>query len=209
LQGLVWLDEHGCSDPTTAGADLPERLLGGVLLDLGLLSRGLPAPGYWQLPLALLQQLGGATSGSGPLRWPAWVPHSVAGRRRRLRRYQEAQRRLQQRLQPYQRKKKPSPKDRDTMKRLKVSLTDPEAALGFDKVGTYRPLSNVPLVQATDAPLTLAWDVLARNNDDGLLKPMMDKTQEQLGRPLLEVLVDGAFVSVGEVAWCERAGITV
>ena len=76
------------------------------------------------------------------------------------------------------------------MKRMKVSLTDPEAALGWDKVGTYRPLYNVPLVQATDAPLTLAWDVLARNNDDGLLRPMMEKTKEQLGRHLREVLVE-------------------
>ena len=91
----------------------------------------------------------------------------------------------------------------------KVSLTDPEAALGWDKVGTFRPLYNVLLVQATDAPLTLAFDVLARNNDDGLLAPMMAKTKEQLGRHVEEALVDGAFVSVGDVAWCEQQGIRV
>src|SRR5437763_1978830 len=92
---------------------------------------------------------------------------------------------------------------------MKVSVTDPEAALGLDKAGTLRPLYNVPLVQATDAPLTLAWDVLARNHDDGLLKPMMEKTEQQRGRPLEEVLVDGAFVSVGEAVWCEEQGIVV
>ncbi len=38
-----------------------------------------------------------------------------------------------------------SKKDRETLSRLRVSLTDPEAALGWDKVGTYRPLYNVLL----------------------------------------------------------------
>jgi hypothetical protein len=140
---------------------------------------------------------------------PAWVPPSIAGRKRVLRRYEQAQQRLAEKLRPYQQKEKLSKKDQEAVKRLKVSVTDPEAALGWDKAGTFRPLYNVPLVQATDAPLTLAFDVLARNNDDGLLRPMMEKTKEQVGRHLEEVLVDGAFVSVGDVVWCVKEGITV
>jgi hypothetical protein len=116
---------------------------------------------------------------------------------------------LEGKRQPYQHKKKLSKKDQQALQRLQVSLTDGEAALGWDKLGTFRPLYNVLLVQATDAPLTLAWDVLSRNNDDGLLQPMMVKTQEHLGRHLDAVLVDGAFVSVGDVVWCEERHITV
>jgi transposase len=210
---LVWLDDdHGQTDLAKLGEQLGELLLILTMLWLELLKLGVETSGLMALlrNLLALQQL---LSPAGRLSWqprpPAWVPHSVAGRKRVLKRYADAQQRLAQRLQPYQRKKKLSKKDLETMKRLKVSLTDPEAALGWDKVGTYRPMYNVPLVQATDAPLTLAWDVLSRNNDDGLLKPMMEKTKEQLGHHLDEVLADGAFVSVGEVVWCEKEGITV
>jgi transposase len=212
LRWLVWLDASGHADLATRLQDLPELVLTAAVLWLELPSLGVAASGLEQTLqhlLAALELLSPEGDRPSSPRLPAWVPTSVAGRRRVLRRYEDARGRLTQRLQPYQRKKKLSKKDRETMKRLKVSLTDPEAALGWDKAGTYRPLDNVPLVQATDAPLTLAWDVLARNNDDGLLKPMMEKTHQQVGRHLREVLVDGAFVSVGEAVWCEREGITV
>jgi transposase len=220
LRLLVWLDGG------PAGGDLGGRLEG--LPDLALAGLGLWAalaglvvaavlpPAALAEPsaallglLALVELLHPDPAGPWRPRLPAWVPASAAGRRRVLARHEDAGRRLQRRLEPYRRKKKLSKKDQQAVRRLKVSLTDPEAALGWDKVGTYRPLYNLPLVQATDAPLTLAWDVLPRNNDDGLLKPMMDKAREQLGHHLAEVLVDGGFVTVGEVAWCEREGVTV
>jgi transposase len=211
LRLLVWLDgSPGPADLADRLGLLPQLALTALALTLTLLHVGVqaPSPAASLLPLLALLELLALTPAGQP-RPPAWVPHSAAGRRRVLGRYEDARRRLARRLEPYQRKQKPSQKDLKTMKRLKVSLTDPEAALGFDKLGTYRPLYNVPLVQATDAPLTLAWEVLARNNDDGLLKPMMERTQHQVGRPLQEVLIDGGFVSVGEVAWCEQERITV
>jgi transposase len=212
LRLLVWLDECGQTDLATRLEDLGELLLVSAVLWLGLLEMGVAVAGLLQTlrnVLTLLELLSPQEGLPWPTRLPAWVPQSVAGRQRVLRRYEYAQQRLAQRLAPYQHKKKLSKKDQQTLKRLKVSLTDPEAALGWDKTGTYRPLYNVPLVQATDAPLTLAWDVLARNNDDGLLKPMLEKTKEQVGHHLEAVLVDGAFVTVGEVVWCEQEGITV
>ncbi len=146
---------------------------------------------------------------SEPARLPAWLPASVAGRARVLKRCEQARERLEQRLLPYRNKKKLSKKDCATVKRLKVSLTDPDAALGWDKVGTFRPLYNVMLVQATDAPLTLAWDVLGCSGDRGQLRPMMEKTKEQLGSYPKEAIIDGGFLSVGDVAWCEKEGIVV
>ena len=191
LRLAVWVDQsRDGGDP----AALPDDVLAWVVLSLLI--------GLWLLRWGIQALLRG--------RPPAWLPQSVAGRRRVLGRYEQAQERLTRRLQPYRDKKRPlSKKEKQAVKRMKVSLTDPEAVLGWDKVGTYRPLYNVPLVQATDAPLTLAWDVLARNNDDGLLRPMMEKTREQLGRHLPEVLVDGAFLTVGDTLWCEKEGIVV
>jgi transposase len=144
-----------------------------------------------------------------PSHVPAWVPASVAGRKRLLKRYVQSRERLAQRLQPYQQKKKLSKKDQQAVQRLKVSLTDPEAALGWDKMGTYRPLYNLVLVQATDAPLTLAWDVLGCNNDQGLMQTMMEKTKKQVGRYLKELLVDGGFLNVSDVVWCEKEKIVI
>ena len=213
LRLLVWLDgDPAPADLSTRLESLPELVLTSALLWLGWLNEGVAVPQELDRLLGLLALLE-LLHPQGRILWqpqlPAWVPHSVVGRQRVLKRYEQAQQRLAEKLRPYQQKKKLSKKDQQAVKRLKVSLTDPEAALGWDKAGTFRPLYNVPLVQATDASLTLAWDVLARNNDDGLLKPMMEKTKGQLGRHLEEVLVDGAFVSVGETVWCEEQGIVV
>jgi len=211
LQLLVWLEDD-TGDLGRRLQELPELVLAVWLLWLELLHAGLEAASRLETLLGLLALLE-LLSPDERLPWqprlPAWVPTTPAGRRRVLQRYEVARQRLTQRLQPYRDKKKLSKKDQQALQRLKVSLTDPEAALGWDKTGTFRPLYNVPLVQATDAPLTLGWDVLARNNDDGLLKPLMEKTKEQVGHPLQGVLVDGAFVSVADVVWCEQEGIVV
>jgi hypothetical protein len=102
-----------------------------------------------------------------------------------------------------------SKKALDAIQRAKISPTDPEAALGYDKVGTYRPLYNLQQVKATDAPLVLAWELFSRNNDDGLLQPMMEKTEQQLGRHLEEVLVDGSYTSICGLLYCENHHIRV
>ena len=144
-----------------------------------------------------------------PTHLPAWVPATEVGRKRVLKRYIQAQERLAERLLPYQQKKKLSKKDKEAVKKLKTSLTDPEAALGWDKVGTYRPVYNLLLVQATDAPLTLAWEVLGRNNDQGQIQAMMEKTKKQVNHYLKELLVDGGFLNVSDVVWCEKEQIVI
>jgi transposase len=144
-----------------------------------------------------------------PTRLPAWMPATASGRKRVLKRYEQAQDRLTQRLVSYQQKKKLSKKDLETVKRLRTSLSDPEAALGWDKMGTYRPLYNLLLVQATDAPLTLAWEVLGCNNDQGQIQAMMEKTNKQVGHYLKELLIDGGFLNVSDAVWCEKNQITI
>ena len=132
----------------------------------------------------------------------------MIGRKRLLKRLHKAQQRQHERIAPLLGKKRLSKKDEKAL-RVKINPSDPEAALGFDKVGTYRPFCNLQLVKATDANLVLAWELFSRNNDDGLLRPMMEQTHKQLGHHLDEVLADGAFVSIVGVVDCEKQSITV
>jgi transposase len=210
LQLLVWFDHNKLKcDLTTFLDDFAAWLLHSV--------EGRPLPP--ETPNApavdalenLLHLLGPVLDGKVvlPARMPAWAPASVAGRQRVLERYVKAQERLAQRMEPYQQKKKLAKKDKETIKRMKVSVTDPEAALGWDKMGTYRPLYNLLLVQATDLPLTLAWDVLGCNNDQGLIETMMEQTKERVGHYLKELLVDGGFLNVSDVVWCEKEKIVI
>lgn len=76
-------------------------------------------------------------------------------------------------------------------------------------MGTYRPLYNLLLVQATDAPLTLAWEVLGCNNDQGQIQALMEKTKKQVNHYLKELLIDGGFLNVSDVVWCEKQQITI
>jgi transposase len=213
LHLLVELEgPQGSGDLTVRLQELPQLVLTAGLLWRALLDGGLPAESLlrsWLGLLALLALLCPQEGAALPLRLPAWVPASPAGRRRLLRRYQDAQRRLADQRRPYQQKKKLSKKDQAALQRLKVSLSDPEAALGRDKQGTYRPLYNLPLVQATDAPLTLAFDVVSRCSDQGLLRPLLEQTHRQLGHPLEEVLVDDGFVNLADLQWCEQAQVQV
>jgi hypothetical protein len=221
LRLLVWLEEghdHDKSYLSSQLQKLPELISTATWLWLQLPLTSLASLQLLDTLLNLLALLellhpqaisSTLQQGLWQPRLPAWVPATPAGRQRVLRRYEDAQKRLAQKMRPFQHKKKLSKKDQQSLKYMKASLTDGEAVLGWDKLGTYRPLYNVLLVQATDAPLTLAWDVQARNNDDGMLRPMMQKTKEQVGQHLQSVLVDGAFISVVDVQYCEGQGIKV
>jgi transposase len=210
LRLLVWCDRHQLTcDLATFLDDFAAWLL--LSVEGRALPSGTPAsPGDAALE-TLVALLDPVLQGQVvlPGRLPTWVPVSVAGRQRVLERYVKAQERLTQRLEPYQQKKRLTRKDKEAIKRMKVSPTDPEAALGWDKLGTYRTLYNLVLVQATDLPLTLAWDVLSCNNDQGLMETMMEETRKRVGHHLKELLVDGGFLNVTDVVWCEAAGIAI
>ena len=211
LRLLVWL-EQGHDQP------LPQRLEQvPQLLEMALALLLQPElVGVWDYPqqclnnlVSLLQLLPGDGTANNPVRIPTWVPKTARGRQNRLQAYLKAQKCLEKRLAPLRQKAKLSKKEQRTLKLAKISVTDPEAALGRDKMGTYRPLYNVLLVQATDAPLTLSFEVLSRNNDDGLLRPMLEWTRQSQNLPLREILVDGAFLCVLDVLWCEQQDILV
>ena len=89
---------------------------------------------------------------------------------------------------------------RKKRERIVVSASDPEAALGRDKEGVYRPLYNVRIVDDLDSPLILAYEVFAQANDAGLLGPMRARLRAALGRPLRTLLADSAYAGGADLA---------
>jgi transposase len=142
--------------------------------------------------------------------WPRWLARSARGRRQQYERCREAQERLrQQQAAHVGRQPRVAKAKRRAAQRLKVSLTDADAVLGKDKQGVYRPLLNLQLLRATDAPLTLAWEVVARHNDRGQLRPMVQRLEQLVGRRPRQVLADGIYATLADLQWCEGQGVEV
>jgi hypothetical protein len=210
LRVLIWFDDNHRSCHLATLLEDVAAWLRHTTGDPPVSPDGVSSPGadaLAQLVHVLEPVLDGLTS--LPTHVPAWMPATATGRKRVLKRYEQARDRLTQRLRPYQQKTKWSKKDKEAVNRLRTSGTDPDAALGRDKMGTYRPLYDLLLVQATDAPLTLAWEVLGCNNDQGQIQAMMEKTKKQVNHHLKELLIDGGFLNVSDVVWCENNHITI
>jgi len=142
--------------------------------------------------------------------WPRWLARSRRGRRQQQERYQAALQRLQQQQAGHAaRQGRVAKAKRRPAERLKVSVTDADAVLGRDKLGVYRPLLNLQLVRATDAPLTLAWEVVARHNDRGQLKPMVQRSERLVGHRPEQLLADGIYATLSDLHWCEEQGVEV
>lgn len=153
----------------------------------------------------LLGLLLGLLLGIGSQTTPAWMAQTPAGRRLQLQRYDLASERLTTQQQGHAKRQARRAKlRRQLASELKICVSDPEAALGLDKEKVFRPLYNVQLAQATDAPLTLAFEVLASCTDQGQLLPMVQRTEETTGRHLEEALVDEGYINLIHLKECEQ-----
>jgi transposase len=136
---------------------------------------------------------------------PAWMARTAAGRLRQLQRHDLAAQRLAAaQLQHPKQQARRAKARRQSADALKVCVSDPEAALGLDKEKVFRPLYNLQLAQATDAPLTLAFEVLASGTDQGQLLPMVQRTEALTGQHLDEALVDEGYVNLIHLQQCEQ-----
>jgi transposase len=135
---------------------------------------------------------------------PAWMAPTPAGRRRQRRRLQQAQVHLAQR-QAQNRARKKS-KQRPTEK-IRVSPSDPEAALGLDKEDVFRPLYNVQLVDDLDSPFVLGYEVLDQPNDAGAVGPLLARVNQLVGHPLHVLLADTAYTGGPDLAAAAAGGV--
>jgi hypothetical protein len=125
--------------------------------------------------------------GPGPQRRPVRPGRTPAGRRRQQRRWLRAQQQLHRRQARNQGKRAGK---RTDPARMVISPTDPEAAVGRDKRGVFRPLYNAQLVADLDSDLILGYEAFAQPNDNGLLPVMLRRAAQLLGHELGLALVD-------------------
>jgi len=142
--------------------------------------------------------------GRTPPALPYWLAKTPETRRWQREQYQVAQTRLAERLADNQ--KRP-PSQRQEEKNIRISVSDPDAALGKDKHKVFRPLYNVQYVRDVDSPFILAYDTFARGSDTGTLMPMLARTQQLTGRTPQQVLVDSGYVTALDLADAQQVGV--
>jgi transposase len=141
-----------------------------------------------------------------PAERPRWLAPTVAGRRQQSRRYRQAQGTMERRQRRNGQKRASK---RTAAAKLRVSVGDPEAAVGRDKEKVYRPLYNVQLLADLDSPLLLAYGVFAQPNDAGLVGGLLRQAQEG-GGPAVTVLVgDAGYAGGPDLAVVAALGATV
>jgi transposase len=136
-------------------------------------------------------------AGSAPAVRPYWMARTAVTRRRQQQQYRRAQDRLDERLADNRRR---MPCQRQQDKDVRISVTDPEAALGKDKFKVFRPLYNVQYMRDLDSPFIVGYDTFARSSDAGTLVPLLGRTEQLLGRSPEEVLVDSSYVTALDLA---------
>jgi transposase len=158
--------------------------------------------------LAPLPPVGGAAAVPPP--WPkdppGWMATTPTGRQQQRQRLQQAQADLAARLQRNQ--AKPADK-RAPPDKLVISVSDPEAALGRDKQGVFRPLYNVQLIDDLDSPFILSYGVFAQTNDAGLWPALLQRHLISVGQRLRQLLADSAYAGGPDLAAADAARVTV
>jgi len=137
---------------------------------------------------------------------PGWLAKTEAGLREQKERYEHADDVMKQRQEANA--QRPSSK-RKAADKVLVSATDPDAALARDKEGVFRPLYTVQVLRDLDSPLIFAYEVMAQNNDNNVLQPMIERMTDNVGVKPKEVLVDSGYVSMRHLEFCSQAGITL
>jgi hypothetical protein len=124
---------------------------------------------------------------------PKWVPPTASGRLDLADRMVAAAEVLAERIT--KNAAKPSGKRKDPDK-IQVSLTDPIAPLGRDKLKVFRPLYTIQYLVDPVSHLVVSYCCEAMTGDAGMLAPMIDKTQAITGGRLKSVLADGGYCSI-------------
>lgn len=135
---------------------------------------------------------------------PKWVPPTASGRQELAKRMQQASEVLAERVE--KNAAKPSGKRKDPDK-IQVSLSDPPAPLGRDKLKVFRPLYTQQYVVAPISYLIMSYCCEAAATDAGTLAPMIDQTQKSVHGGLKTMMADAAYCSIVDLQECQRRNI--
>lgn len=133
-----------------------------------------------------------------------WMPTTPRGRKELAERMQQAATILKQRLVQNARKPKGKRKDPN---HVFVSLTDPQAAMGRDKLKVFRPLYTIQFMVDPKSLLVLGYLCRPEATDAGTLTPLIDQVQQTVGGTLKRVLADSAYCTMVDVIDCDRRRI--
>ena len=145
-----------------------------------------------------------------PARLPYWMATTSRGRGRQLHRFRQAQEHLGALLAHHaQHETRKAKRKRRRPEQVRICPSEPTAALGRDKLKTFRPLYNMQLASDLDTPLILDYGVHATTTDAGLFIPTVQALTQTLGQPPQRVLVDGIYATAANLAYCEEHGVTM
>ena len=157
--------------------------------------------------LELLQQAVSADALGQPVESPpGWMAKHSPTRENQLARYRRAQTRMNQ-LQAENANRTSS--KRKKPEKVVVSVSEPDAVPGRDKLKTFRPLYNVQLMHDLDSAFITAYELFAQQNDPGTVGPMLDRSIELTGKKPGIALADSAYAGGPDLALCEQAGVTL
>lgn len=91
----------------------------------------------------------------------------------------------------------------------RVSTTDPEARVMRMGDNGFRPAFNGQLTTDVDSGLVCGVAVTNRGTDHGELVPLVRRLERSFGVPPDEILVDGGFVVLDDIAALEASGTAV
>jgi hypothetical protein len=151
-----------------------------------------------------VEQLNAIIEGKFDEEVPKWVPASDSGKRDLAERMKQASEVLAERIE--KNASKPCDKRRDPDK-IQVSLSDPQAPLGRDKLKVFRPLYTVQYVVSPHSYFIMSYCCEPSATDAGTLAPMIDKTQAAVGGRLQTMMADAAYCSIVDLQECQQRGI--
>ena len=137
---------------------------------------------------------------------PSWMARTARTRRRQQQQYRRAHAQLTERLAENRQR---LPSARQEEKHVRISATDPDAALGKDKFKVFRPLYNVQYVRDLDSPFLVGYDTFAHSSDAGTLVPMVQRARQLLGQSPEDLLVDSSYVTALDLADAREHGVSL
>jgi transposase len=91
-------------------------------------------------------------------------------------------------------------------KEARVSTTDPQATVMKMADGGFRPAYNVEYGTTCDGQVVVGVDVVTVGSDQGQMPPMLDQIEDRFERRPKQVLVDGGFANLEDIAEVQSGG---
>ena len=151
-----------------------------------------------------IEQLNAIVQGQFDDEVPKWVPETDSGKQDLGERMDQALEVLTERIE--KNATKPCDKRKDPNK-IQVSLSDPQAPLGRDKLKVFRPLYTLQFVVALGSYLIMSYCCEPAATDAGTLAPMIDKTKEAVDGRLKTIMADAAYCSIVDLQECQQRDI--